>query len=134
VRKLPLVVGTLALLLSRTAVFAAESENASKAMYVKYCGACHGPAGKGDGIAGTFFRPQPPDLTQLAKKNGGTFPLQRTMEFIDGRKSLRAHGDPDMPVWGELLSEEANDDLHRRAVVRGTISMITDYLVSIQEK
>ena len=133
-RKLLLVVGTLALLLSRTVAFTVGPENASKAMYVKYCGACHGPAGKGDGIAGTFFRPKPADLTQIAKKNGGTFPLQQTMEFIDGRKSLRAHGDPDMPVWGEVLSEEANDDLHRRAVVRGTITMITDYLASIQEK
>ena len=133
-QKLLLVIGTLGVLLPAGAALGVPLESTSKAMYLKYCGACHGPGGKGDGIAGTFMRPKPADLTQIAKKNGGEFPLQRTMEFIDGRKSLRAHGDPDMPVWGEVLSEEASDDLHRRAVVHGTITLITDYLASIQEK
>jgi mono/diheme cytochrome c family protein len=103
-------------------------------MYLKYCGACHGPGGKGDGIAGTFMRPKPADLTQIARKNGGEFPFERTMEVIDGRRTVRAHGDPDMPVWGEVLSAEHGGSLHRRAIVRGTLTLITEHLRTIQEK
>jgi hypothetical protein len=80
------------------------------------------------------MRPKPADLTQIAKKNGGQFPFQSTMEIIDGRKTVRAHGDPDMPVWGEILSEEVSDSLHRRALVKGKLTLITDYVRSIQEK
>ena len=133
-RRVLLPVGSLALLLLAAPSRAADAENPGKALYLKYCGACHGPAGKGDGIAGTFMRPKPADLTQIAKKNGGAFPAQRTMEIIDGRKTVRAHGDPDMPVWGEVLSEELSGSLHRRAMVKGTLTLITDYIGSIQEK
>ena len=102
-------------------VTAAETDT-GKALYVKYCGACHGPEAKGDGIAGTFMRPKPPDLTLIAKRNHGEFPAQKTMEIIDGRKTVRAHGDPDMPVWGEMLHDQEK------------LRLITDYLGTIQRK
>jgi mono/diheme cytochrome c family protein len=110
------------------------ADDTSKAMYLKYCGACHGPSGKGDGIAGTFMRTKPTDLTQIAKRNGGEFPFRRTLEIIDGRKTIRAHGDPDMPVWGEVLDDRMAGDLHRRAMVKGTLTLIVDYIESIQGK
>jgi mono/diheme cytochrome c family protein len=113
---------------------AAEPDDPGKALYLRYCGACHGPDGKGDGIAGTFMRPKPTDLTQIAKKNGGEFPFQRVMQVIDGRQSVRAHGDPDMPVWGEIFHAHAAWDMTRQAEVRGKLMGITDYLRSIQEK
>jgi mono/diheme cytochrome c family protein len=117
------------------AAAAAGSEaDPSRALYLQYCGACHGPDGRGDGLAATFFRPKPPDLTQLAKRNRGEFPFNRTMEIIDGRNTLRAHGDPLMPVWGEVFQEQAGWSLTRRAEVRGKLMMITDHLRSIQEK
>ena len=112
----------------------AADNDPSKGLYVRYCGACHGPAGKGDGIAGTFMRPKPVDLTQIAKKNGGDFPFVRVVEIIDGRDTIRAHGDPDMPVWGEIFQDQANWDTARRVEMRGKIMLITDYLRSIQEK
>jgi mono/diheme cytochrome c family protein len=99
---------------------AAERARDGKAQYLRHCGACHGPAGKGDGIAGTYMRPKPTDLTAIARENGGKFPAERTMDVIDGRKTVRAHGDPDMPVWGGAIS-------------RDTIRAITEYLGSIQE-
>jgi mono/diheme cytochrome c family protein len=115
-------------------VLAAEADDPGKALYLRYCGACHGPDGKGDGIAGTFMRPKPIDLTQIAKKHGGEFPFQRVMQVVDGRETVRAHGDPDMPVWGEIFQTQAAWDMTRRAEVRGKIMVITDYLRSIQEK
>jgi mono/diheme cytochrome c family protein len=112
---------------------AADATPQERTLYLKYCGACHGPRGKGDGIAGTFMRPKPADLTQIAKQNGGEFPFERTMQVIDGRRTVRAHGDPNMPVWGEVLSEQTEGSA-RRGVVNGTLTMITDYIRSIQEK
>jgi len=113
---------------------AAQADNPSKALYLKYCGACHGSEGKGDGVAASFFRQKPADLTQIAKQAGGEFPFQRTMRIIDGRETLRAHGEPDMPVWGEIFHEQSSWSLNRRAEAQGKIMLITDYLRSIQEK
>jgi mono/diheme cytochrome c family protein len=130
----------LTTLLIAAAVFAGapahagEPDDPGKALYLRYCGACHGPDGRGDGIAGTFMRPKPTDLTQIAKKNGGEFPFHRVMQVIDGRETVRAHGDPDMPVWGELFHTQAGWDMTRQAEVRGKIMVITDYLRSIQGK
>jgi mono/diheme cytochrome c family protein len=112
----------------------AADDEPGRALYLRYCGACHGPGGKGDGVAGTFMRPKPIDLTQIAKKNGGTFPFEETMRIIDGRTTVRAHGDPDMPVWGEVFRDHPAWEMTRRAGVRGTLMLITDHLRSIQEK
>ena len=113
---------------------AADTDDPSRAVYLRYCGACHGPGGKGDGIAGGFMRKRPTDLTQLAKQNGGSFPFLRTMETIDGRNTLRAHGDPDMPVWGEIFADRSTWEIGRRAEVRGKLMVLTDYVRTIQEK
>lgn len=113
---------------------AAESNDTHRRLYLRYCGACHGPAGRGDGIAGTVMRPKPADLTQIAKQNNGEFPFPRVIEVIDGRNMVRAHGDPNMPVWGEILEDQAGWDAARRIEARGRIMLITDYLRSIQEK
>ena len=132
--KLLLVVGVLGLLERAPCAYAAESDNPGKAVYLQYCGACHGPDGKGDGIAGTFMTPKPTDLTQIAKKNGGEFPFQRTLSDVDGRNTVRAHGDPDMPVWGEVFHQQATWDTRRRVEVQGKLMLITDHLRSIQQK
>lgn len=117
-----------------TAPAAGEADDPGRALYLRYCGACHGPNGKGDGIAGTFMRPKPADLTQIAKKHKGEFPFQETMEIIDGRNTVRAHGDSDMPVWGEVFRDHPAWEMTRRAGVRGTLMLITEHLRSIQEK
>lgn len=113
---------------------ASGSDDPGRALYVRYCGACHGPNAKGDGIAGTFINPKPADLTQIAKKHGGTFSFEETVRVIDGRTTVRAHGDPDMPVWGELFRDNPAWEMTRRAGVRGTLVLITEYLQSVQEK
>jgi mono/diheme cytochrome c family protein len=140
-QKLAAVCGLLSLLGAVAgAARAAEPEDRGKQLYVKYCGACHGPGAKGDGIAGTFIRPKPPDLTLLARPHGGEFPLQQVVKAIDGREMPRAHGDPVMPVWGEILSEELGGSgggaqplaVERR--VQGRILTIAEYLRTIQAK
>jgi mono/diheme cytochrome c family protein len=120
-------------LLAALPAFAGADEHPGRAVYLRYCGACHGPGGKGDGIAGTFMTPKPKDLTRIAAENGGKFPFQEVMADIDGTDSVRAHGDPDMPVWGEVFRDHSTWDPARRTDVRSKLTAITDYLRSIQE-
>ena len=106
----------------------------AKATYLRSCSACHGESGKGDGVVSHLMRPKPTDLTKLAKENKGEFPYARTMRVIDGREAVRAHGDPDMPVWGEIFHVEDGMTLNRQATVRGKLMLIVDHLSSIQVK
>jgi mono/diheme cytochrome c family protein len=121
-----------------SSVWAAEDGQSGRQLYLRYCSACHGPEAKGDGVAGTLMRPQPADLTLLASKNGGEFPMERVVRNIDGREALRAHGEPGMPVWGEVLGAEYGSEGKQRPPierrVQGRILSIVDYLRSIQAK
>jgi mono/diheme cytochrome c family protein len=122
------------LLMAPPAANAAEPSNPGKTAYLRYCSACHGESGKGDGVVSGFMQPKPTDLTQIAKQNNGQFPQGRMVQVIDGRATLRAHGDPDMPVWGEVFLEQDGMTTHEQAAVRAKVMLITDYLRSIQEK
>jgi mono/diheme cytochrome c family protein len=120
---------TIGLLIARPA--SAENANPGRAAYRKYCSACHGADGAGDGIVSGLMRPKPTNLTELAKQNGGKFPAVRVRDIIDGRTFITAHGESDMPVWGEVFTEEkaaTQSDAH----VRGKVQLIADYLATIQ--
>lgn len=115
-------------------VRAADTEDPARATYLRYCGACHGMKGKGDGSVGKLLETKPTDLTQIAKKSGGDFPFNKVMQVIDGRTTVRAHGDADMPVWGEVFQEKPTWEIGRRAEVLGKVMVLTEYVRSIQEK
>ena len=91
---------------SLTTLGFAQGEDAGRTEYVANCGSCHGRSGKGDGPVGEALRTRPPDLTLLAKNNGGVFPGEVLHQIIDGRRTLRAHGNYEMPVWGGSISRE----------------------------
>jgi mono/diheme cytochrome c family protein len=120
-------------LLLAVGTLAGATEPAGEVVYQRYCGACHGPHGEGDGLAGTFITPKPPDLTKLAARDGGTFRTMAIMLYVDGTETVRAHGDPAMPVWGEIFRLEAADPATRRSEVQGKLLLITEYLRSIQK-
>jgi mono/diheme cytochrome c family protein len=104
-----------------------------RADYLRYCSACHGDDGRGDGVVSGLMQPRPTDLTQLAKPHGGTFPTTQVIESIDGRKQPQAHGSSEMPVWGEVLAGEkamAQSDAH----VRGRVQAIAHYVSTLQAK
>ena len=113
---------------------AASTDSPAKATYLKYCGACHGESGRGDGVVSGFLRPKPTDLTQIAKKAGGKYSSVQVMQLVDGTKTVRAHGDPNMPVWGEIFREQATMALPRRVSIQGKLLLIAEYLRSIQEQ
>lgn len=97
-----------------------------------YCATCHGADAKGGGPVAPALKTPPPDLTQLAKRNSGTFPRARVTQFVGGGGTTPggAHGSPEMPVWGPIfLSLDPSD---RMTVVR--IENVVQYLESIQAK
>lgn len=104
-----------------------------RAAYLRYCSACHGTEGKGDGVVSGLMRPKPTDLTQLARRHGGTFPALVVKDSIDGRKPFAAHGAAEMPVWGEVFTEQKST-AQPDALVRGQVQLLTEYLATIQEK
>jgi mono/diheme cytochrome c family protein len=125
----------VAVTLVSTVPVARADEAANKALYLKYCGSCHGPDGKGGGVLSGVLQTKPADLTQIAKKNGGEFPTAEVAKFINGTKTMRAHGDPDMPVWGEVFQDQAlGGSSSKKSQAHAKIAFITAYLKTIQEK
>ena len=116
------------------AVAASAADHAGEAAYRRYCSACHGPDGKGDGVVSGLMTPKPTDLTQLTKANDGKFSLLDVMQSIDGRKKIAAHGDSDMPVWGEVFDKDRGQGIAAEAQVRGKVHEIATYVQSIQVK
>lgn len=126
-------------------VSAATAQNAEQSFkpdqdeFVNSCASCHGRDGKGAGFLTRVFRGiDPGDLTQLAVNNEGEFPFDRVFEIVDGRGDVAAHGDREMPVWGDRymersMSEYGPDELNRLRV-RSRILGLTNYLQSIQER
>ena len=88
----------------------AEEMSRGKEVFTERCAVCHGAEGKGDGVVGELFRQKPKDLTLLAKENGGVFPTERVYQAIDGRARVPAHGETNMPVWGEFFMVQSLDD------------------------
>ena len=74
--------------------------------FYRLCAVCHGEEARGDGPMSSMLKTPPPDLTVLAKNNGGNFPFLRVLAMIDGRDMVEVHGNREMPVWGQLLTKD----------------------------
>jgi len=112
-------------------VYAAEA-NPGKEMYLQYCSSCHGQDGRGDGSVSAFLKVKVPDLTLLKKNNKGIYPLDQVILAIDGRRKLRTHGDPKMPVWGVIFREEVKDPKSAEVTVGSREKAIAEYVATLQ--
>jgi mono/diheme cytochrome c family protein len=101
-----------------------------KITYRVYCQNCHGLAAKGDGRIASLMKVQPADLTQLSTKNGGKFPTERVTSVIDGRADVAAHGEREMPVWGQNFLDKTGNETQ----VSAKLEQLVQYLQTIQEK
>jgi len=114
--------------------------------YQNSCAACHGVDGKGGGPSADSLKNAPSDLTSLANRNNGVLPFERLYAWIDGRETLKAHGDRAMPIWGKRYSTDSaefaeyfSDQPRGKSVefemyVRTRILALIDYLNRIQAK
>jgi len=102
-----------------------------KQLFSSYCSMCHGADGKGGGPYSTQLKTWPPDLTQLARRNGGVFPAMRIAEVIGGEVGKSSHGSREMPIWGPVFRAMAHgreDSAQRR------INNLVKFLDTIQQK
>jgi mono/diheme cytochrome c family protein len=99
-----------------------------------YCASCHGADGKGGGPVASSLRVEMPDLTQIARRQGGQFPAEQVRRIIDGRKTLPPHGTRDMPVWGSAFRAAAANDPQSQAQSDRLIDLLVQYLRSIQSE
>jgi mono/diheme cytochrome c family protein len=107
----------------------APVELSGKEMFKTYCATCHGEDAKGHGPATAALKVAPPDLTQLAKRNHGTFPSAYVNNVIVHGVNTPAHGSASMPIWGAIFVG-INDQ--RTIVVR--VNRLCDYLETLQAK
>lgn len=125
-------------ILCSTAVLAEDTSKeftVGQREYLVACAACHGEAADGHGEIAKMFKDKVPDLTGIAKRNDGVFPLLKVIQTIDGRSITRGHGNP-MPVFGNRYSAKASDAdaiLGAEAIARGRVLELALYLQSIQE-
>jgi mono/diheme cytochrome c family protein len=99
-------------------------------LYREYCASCHGKDGKGNGPVAVALKATVPDLTVIAKINGGTFPVAKVRRIILGEGMIASHGSREMPVWGPIF-HQVEADLDRGPV---RVENLVKYLESIQVK
>jgi mono/diheme cytochrome c family protein len=100
-------------------------------LYKFYCSNCHGVTAHGSGAVSPLQVPAP-DLTALARQNGGVFPRERvraSITFGPGAARRSAHGSADMPVWGTVFRGLDTDET--MTAIR--IENLVTYLASLQE-
>jgi len=97
-------------------------------LFRAYCASCHGTNAQGHGPAAAALRATVPDLTLIARRNGGEFPVERVRRIITGDHVLASHGSREMPVWGPIFHQVEAD------IDRGNVRMenLIKYLESIQ--
>ena len=131
-----------AMLCASSLALAQTAPDFGKREFESNCAVCHGVTGEGGGpYASVFMKTPPSDLTTIAKRNGGVFPLQRIYETVDGRGvEIQAHGPRHMPIWGADYVAWADDRMadatlttYPEVYARNRILVLVDYLYRIQK-
>ena len=94
-------------------------------LFQEYCAVCHGSDAKGDGPVADALKKRPPDLTQVAGKNNGTYPELHVMNFITGQEVSAPHGSRGMPVFRSPYP-------NTRAIFNARVKNVADYVGTLQ--
>jgi mono/diheme cytochrome c family protein len=101
--------------------------------YDRLCASCHGVTGTGEGR--DLTEANPPDITQLSRKNGGKFPFEEVYRTVDGREMKGSHTRFAMPFWGDYLQKQGHENTPAsNAAVRERITAIVRYVETLQKK
>jgi mono/diheme cytochrome c family protein len=81
------------------------AQDEGRLLFEQNCVACHGSAGRGDGPASRGMTPPPADLTKIAERRDGVWPMLEIMSILDGyfENTNQREG---MPVFDSLLNSE----------------------------
>lgn len=100
-------------------------------LYARYCVACHGRFGDGNGAIADSLDVRPADLTAIRARNG-TFDPSVVAGFIDGRTRVEGHWSEEMPVWGRRYDDRNAAMAEETRLAPGSILLLVEYLESIQ--
>ena len=102
-------------------------------LYLQYCSSCHGKDGRGNGTVTPYLKLKVPDLSLLKKNHKGIYPLSDVMAAIDGSRAIRAHGDRQMPVWGEAFRKEVEKEKYTELTALLKAKVIAEYVAILQK-
>jgi mono/diheme cytochrome c family protein len=124
---------TLLLAPSRTAEAVDSQEpTLGQGYFLAYCASCHGADAHGDGPVAPALSRKPADLTKIAARRDGKFPLDELAAFIAGRDAPTEHGTREMPVWGKQFVDEVGEGDTATLIARDQMRTLLLYLKSIQ--
>lgn len=110
-----------------------DPQNLSGAqLFARYCAACHGSGGRGDGPVAPALNIALPDLTRLAERQDGRFPAADVAATIDGRALAISHGTHQMPVWGYRFWMDAGADRRAQDRMHAMIERLVAHVESLQ--
>lgn len=125
----------LATALAPLAAHAQEADlETGAALFAENCAACHGTEAQGDGPVAATLATQPPDLTRIAARRDGVWPIFEVMSILDGytrETTPRA----DMPILSALTDGPMVDlvaDNGLTTQVPAGLLAVADYLESLQ--
>ena len=131
------IIGITLLAIACTRAYAQEwTRDYGKHDFETHCASCHGKNGVGNGWLSHFLTQEPPNLTLLAKQNGGILPLERLYNSIVGNQ-VPIHGPSDMPAWGSTFRAEAKEQnigslYDPEAVAKARILLLLEYINRLQ--
>ena len=113
----------------------ADEIDEGRRQFLRYCASCHGAAADGRGFVSPALAHPPGDLRRLGDGADTALLADRLSRAIDGRKVVTAHGEREMPVWGERFADITSaEGTPRERDVHARINAILAYLLSIQVK
>lgn len=114
---------------------APTSPNSGRSVYRDKCAACHGTSGKGDGPLVSELETAPPDLTRIAARRDGVWPMLEVMAIVDGYTKRFLPGS-EMPIYdefleGNLVSFDTGNGVRQKAPA-GLLAIVR-YLETLQD-
>jgi mono/diheme cytochrome c family protein len=114
----------LAALLAAATPLGAQS--AGKQLFMNNCVACHGATGHGDGPQAAHLKTRPADLTRIAARRDGVWPILEVMSILDGYMKV-TNPREDMPVFEDFL----DDDMVEFDTGNGLTTMVPVKLIEV---
>lgn len=112
-----------------------ETPMRGQMLFMENCIACHGAEGRGDGPLAAGLTTPPADLTRIAARRDGVWPMLEVMSILDGysRSTLPRE---DMPVFESFLDDDMVEFDTGNGVamlVPSKLVAIADYLETLQD-
>ena len=82
-----------------------DAQSEGELLFVKNCVSCHGVTGRGDGPLAARLGTAPADLTQIAARREGVWPMLEVLSILDGYLQS-TNPREDMPIFEGFLDND----------------------------